>query len=76
MLAASNDSGTVVNGPNPASATTLGMQLIYNIVRKPLVAGNGAAWAGGQYIEALSNGTFGAMTNWTWTNWAYGTVQQ
>ncbi len=76
VLAASNDSGTVVNGPTPSTATTLGMQLVYNIVRKPLVAGSGAPFAWGAYIQALANGTFGPMTSWTWTNWAYGSAQQ
>lgn len=40
VLAASNDSGTVVNGPNPSSATTLAMQLVYKITRRPILAGS------------------------------------
>lgn len=38
VLAAQNDGGTVVNGPNPTSATTRALQIAYNISRKPLYA--------------------------------------
>lgn len=46
VLAAANDSGSVANGTMPSSATTLGMQVIYNISRRPLLAGTNPSWAG------------------------------
>lgn len=76
VLAAQNDGGTVINGANPTSATTRALQIVYNIHRKPLYNGAGSPFAGGLYYESLGGGLFGPATTWTWTNWAYGAVQQ